>query len=130
MLQGGQWSRLFWGTILHDDTKHLYYNMSSLLFKGVQLEPAMGSVGFAFLIAELWIMCSVTYCWLKWGAYMFTGAWNDEAVTSYNTALVGLSGNDAIAPNVVRGCGLGPARSAASCSCSCSRSSCMHMRRV
>ena len=67
-VQRGEWGRLFWGTVLHADAMHLYYNMSSLLFKGVQLEPALGSVGFGLLITELWVLCSVLYCAVQWGS--------------------------------------------------------------
>jgi hypothetical protein len=30
---GGQWGRLFWSPFLHGDNMHLYFNMSSLLWK-------------------------------------------------------------------------------------------------
>lgn len=29
----GQWARLLWAPLLHADSLHLYYNMSSLLWK-------------------------------------------------------------------------------------------------
>jgi rhomboid domain-containing protein 1 len=91
-LQGGQWNRLFWGTIMHSDTMHLYYNMSSLLFKGMQLEPALGSVGFALLVAELWLSFSLLYCGLIWAAYHVTGGWSSDVVRLYHGNLIGFSG--------------------------------------
>lgn len=48
-----EWHRLLWFPILHYDYAHLYYNILSLLWKGSQLEPRMGSVGFGGLILEL-----------------------------------------------------------------------------
>ena len=33
MLQDKQWPRLFWSAFLHADEMHLFYNMSSLLWK-------------------------------------------------------------------------------------------------
>ena len=33
MAQGRQWPRLFWSAFLHADEMHLFYNMSSLLWK-------------------------------------------------------------------------------------------------
>lgn len=48
-----QWDRLIWSGLLHADEHHLYYNMASLLWKGAQLEAALGSTGFAALIIEL-----------------------------------------------------------------------------
>ncbi|KAI3424345.1 hypothetical protein D9Q98_009898 [Chlorella vulgaris] len=50
---GGQWGRLFWSPFLHGDNMHLYFNMSSLLWKGSQLEPQLGTLAFARLVAEL-----------------------------------------------------------------------------
>ena len=48
MLQDKQWPRLFWSAFLHADEMHLFYNLSSLLWKvgslpqpqRVRLEPA------------------------------------------------------------------------------------------
>lgn len=56
ILKGGQWSRLFWSAWIHADEYHLYYNMSSLLWKGVRLESRMGSAAFAALTAELLVL--------------------------------------------------------------------------
>lgn len=64
-MQNGAWDRLFWGVVLHADEWHLYYNMSSLLWKGLQLETSLGSARFAALMLELWASCSLLLC----GAY-------------------------------------------------------------
>ncbi|KAI8465161.1 MAG: hypothetical protein J3K34DRAFT_461543 [Monoraphidium minutum] len=53
VLQGGQWSRLFWSAWMHADEYHLYYNLSSLLWKGARLEARLGPARFAALTAEL-----------------------------------------------------------------------------
>jgi hypothetical protein len=66
---------------------------SSLLFKGVQLEPALGSTRFALLVGELWLSGAVMYCGLNWGAYKMLGHRNAAVVGSYRrTVLVGFSG--------------------------------------
>lgn len=57
-----QWARFFWAPFLHADSLHLYYNMSSLLWKGSQLEPALGSLPFARLVAELALVSNALYC--------------------------------------------------------------------
>jgi membrane associated rhomboid family serine protease len=44
------------------DDYHLYYNMGSLLWKGVQLEPELGPLHFAALIAELWLVSGLLLC--------------------------------------------------------------------
>jgi membrane associated rhomboid family serine protease len=46
----------------HADEYHLYYNMSSFLWKGVQLEPAMGALRYSLLLAELWLVSGALLC--------------------------------------------------------------------
>ena len=80
-LQGGQIARLLWSAMLHASELHIFYNMSSLLWKvstcpcflslsthvysprhrtqGGQLETSLGSVRFAVLVAELLITCQL-----------------------------------------------------------------------
>ncbi|KAJ9513011.1 hypothetical protein QJQ45_029214 [Haematococcus lacustris] len=64
----GEWSRLLWSAFLHLDDMHLYYNMASLLVKGVQLEQRLGSLRFAGLVAELVVLAhglmALACCWL------------------------------------------------------------------
>jgi rhomboid domain-containing protein 1 len=45
--------RLFLSGFLHADDMHLYYNMVSLLWKGVKLEGTMGSLRFGIMMAFL-----------------------------------------------------------------------------
>lgn len=47
------WKRLFTAALFHVDDTHLYYNMVSLLYKGSQLEPSMGSANFAGMLTVL-----------------------------------------------------------------------------
>lgn len=58
---GREWGRFFWAPWLHADEMHLFYNMSSLLWKGSQLEPRLGSLGFLRLVAELALTSSALY---------------------------------------------------------------------
>lgn len=65
----GEWWRLIWSAFLHLDDTHLYYNMTSLLIKGVQLERQLGSMRFAGLLAELLLVShgvmAVVCTWLS-----------------------------------------------------------------
>ncbi|WIA19520.1 hypothetical protein OEZ85_004129 [Tetradesmus obliquus] len=56
IFQNRQWSRVLWAALLHADEMHLYYNMSSLVYKGVLLERRFGSVRFAALLGELLLL--------------------------------------------------------------------------
>jgi membrane associated rhomboid family serine protease len=61
------WNRLFLSSIIHADDIHLYYNMLSLLWKGINLETALGSTQFFYLvmfslIVSHSLMVLMTYC--------------------------------------------------------------------
>ena len=47
--EGAEVKRLIISGFLHADDRHLYYNMTSLLWKGSQLEPQLGTVKFSAL---------------------------------------------------------------------------------
>ncbi|KAG5186730.1 hypothetical protein JKP88DRAFT_309038 [Tribonema minus] len=48
--------RLFGSALIHGDDLHLWYNMGSLLMKGVSLETTMGTPAFALLVVFLWAL--------------------------------------------------------------------------
>lgn len=56
VVERGEWKRLFLSGFLHADAMHVYYNMSSLLWKGLQLERLYGSVGFGLLVGEMLVL--------------------------------------------------------------------------
>lgn len=61
-----QWARLVLGTLLHADDMHLYFNMVSLLWKGVTLEKKFKSQYFAFLLGVFTVLTSLTLVGLNW----------------------------------------------------------------
>eukprot|EP00123_Amoebidium_parasiticum_P020343 comp4797_c0_seq1/m.933 comp4797_c0_seq1/g.933 ORF comp4797_c0_seq1/g.933 comp4797_c0_seq1/m.933 type:complete len:374 (-) comp4797_c0_seq1:271-1392(-) len=61
ILRRGQWYRLFLSAFLHGDDYHLYYNMSSLAWKGLILEPRYGPVRYAATIAALVVLSGAFY---------------------------------------------------------------------
>ncbi|ELT92325.1 hypothetical protein CAPTEDRAFT_180450 [Capitella teleta] len=46
----GDWKRLFLASFYHLDEWHLYFNMVSMLWKGVNLERRLGSAYFAYMV--------------------------------------------------------------------------------
>ncbi|MEW5296979.1 MAG: hypothetical protein WDW36_000220 [Sanguina aurantia] len=88
VIRDGQWGRLGWSAFLHLDDTHLYYNMCSLLVKGIQLEPRYGSVGFALLVAEL---LGLSHCLVAGGAYLLAGSMRDYRFLYHNTRMAGFS---------------------------------------
>lgn len=63
----GEWARLLWSPFLHADHLHLYYNLSSFLWKGAQLEPRLGPLPFLRLVAELALVSQLLYVGLAVG---------------------------------------------------------------
>lgn len=82
-----QWSRLVFGTLVHVDDMHLYFNMASLLWKGVILERKFKSQYFCFLLAVFTVLTSLTLVGINW---LMSVLLNDR---SYElTCAVGFSG--------------------------------------
>lgn len=61
-----QWARLILGTLLHADDMHLYFNMISLLWKGVTLEKRFKSQYFGFMLAVFTFLTSLTFVAINW----------------------------------------------------------------
>ncbi|GJN06339.1 hypothetical protein PR202_ga24061 [Eleusine coracana subsp. coracana] len=53
IIEYGDWMRFFLSPFYHLSETHLFYNMTSLLWKGIQLETSMGSAEFASMVAAL-----------------------------------------------------------------------------
>ena len=59
---GSQWGRIWTACFFHLSDMHLYFNMSSLLYKGRILEGNLGSEEFGKLIAVLATSCGQYQC--------------------------------------------------------------------
>ncbi|XP_062196882.1 rhomboid-like protein 14, mitochondrial [Phragmites australis] len=53
IMKYGDLTRFFLSAFYHLSETHLFYNMTSLLWKGIQLETSMGSTKFASMVAAL-----------------------------------------------------------------------------
>lgn len=79
--------RMILSQLAHGDDMHLYFNMVSLIYKGIKLERAFGSLYFAYLVAVFTGATSLTYVGLS---EMLTNLFMDD---SYRTSCaVGFSG--------------------------------------
>lgn len=58
VLRGQLW-RLLLAPVAHASDYHLAYNLSSMLWKGHNLERRHGSVGFALMLAVIWVLAGV-----------------------------------------------------------------------
>ncbi|XP_069753392.1 rhomboid-related protein 4 isoform X2 [Narcine bancroftii] len=59
------WKRLFYSPFHHADDWHLYFNMVSMLYKGIRLEQRLGSNWFAYMLSVFSVLTGVTYLVLE-----------------------------------------------------------------
>lgn len=59
------WQRLLLAPFHHADDWHLYYNMISMLWKGIMLERKLKSIWFAYTIAVFSVLIGVVYMLLE-----------------------------------------------------------------
>ncbi|XP_007894454.1 rhomboid-related protein 4 [Callorhinchus milii] len=59
------WSRLFYSPFHHADDWHLYFNMVSMLWKGLKLERKLGSNWFAYMLLVFSVVTGLTYLLLE-----------------------------------------------------------------
>ncbi|XP_060098680.1 rhomboid-related protein 4 [Heteronotia binoei] len=59
------WHRLYLSPLHHADDWHLYFNMVSLLWKGIKLERRLGSPWFGYIIALFSLLVGVVYMILE-----------------------------------------------------------------
>ncbi|XP_024420050.1 rhomboid-related protein 4 isoform X1 [Desmodus rotundus] len=63
--QEKDWQRLLLSPFHHADDWHLYFNMVSMLWKGIQLERRLGSRWFAYVITTFSLLTGVVYLVLE-----------------------------------------------------------------
>jgi rhomboid domain-containing protein 1 len=83
------WDRLFLSSIIHADDVHLYYNMLSLCWKGIQLETMLGSKEFLVLILFSLVVSHSIMVFMSYFLYQFMSF--DGYMSGYTTCAVGFS---------------------------------------
>lgn len=81
------WNRLLLSPFHHADDMHLYFNMASLLWKGIKLERKLGGAWFAYLLSVFSLLTGLVYLLLEAGLTHMT----DDSSYSLQCA-VGFSG--------------------------------------
>ena len=87
VIEYGQYQRLFLHSFFHVDTWHLYYNMASLLWKGLKLERKIGSSRLLIFTLISSVMVSILYILV---AVSLT--WYNPYDSTYGSCAVGFSG--------------------------------------
>ncbi|XP_043301239.1 rhomboid-related protein 4 isoform X2 [Cervus elaphus] len=65
------WQRLLLSPLHHADDWHLYFNMASMLWKGIHLERRLGSRWFAYVIVTFSLLTGVVYLFLEFALAEF-----------------------------------------------------------
>ncbi|XP_037402236.1 rhomboid-related protein 4 isoform X2 [Pygocentrus nattereri] len=68
----GDWYRLLLSPFHHVDDWHLYFNMVSLLWKGIKLETRLGGAWFAYLLSVFSLLTGLVYLLLEAGLAQLT----------------------------------------------------------
>lgn len=63
--QQKDWQRLLLSPLHHADDWHLYFNMVSMLWKGIKLERRLGSRWFGYIITTFSLLTGVVYLLLQ-----------------------------------------------------------------
>lgn len=84
-----QWNRVLLSGFMHAHDQHLYYNMLSLCWKGINLETTLGSDVFLMiavysLVVSHILVVLTSYCLVEYGNYNHYSA-------EYSTCMVGYS---------------------------------------
>ena len=69
--QQKDWQRLLLSPLHHADDWHLYFNMASMLWKGIHLERRLGSRWFAYIIVTFSLLTGVVYLFLEFALAEF-----------------------------------------------------------
>lgn len=86
VMEYGQYERIILNAYFHVDSWHLYYNMASLLWKGLQLERKIGSSRLLIFILISNVMTSLLYI----AVAILLGYFN-QYDSSYGSCAVGFS---------------------------------------
>lgn len=84
MSLGFPYNRLFLSALIHATDMHLYGNMTSLLWKGCNLERIYGGKRFLFLVVYSWFMSHILLVLLSYFLYKYIYVY-DEYSSGYNT---------------------------------------------
>ncbi|XP_076831961.1 rhomboid-related protein 4 isoform X2 [Brachyhypopomus gauderio] len=88
----GDWYRLLLSPFHHADDWHLYFNMVSLLWKGVKLERRLGSPWFAYLLSVFSLLTGLVYLLLEAGLSELTEdpSYSMQCAVGFSGVLFGL----------------------------------------
>ncbi|XP_057206791.1 rhomboid-related protein 4 [Triplophysa rosa] len=86
------WYRLLLSPFHHVDDMHLYFNMASLLWKGIKLERNLGGPWFAYLLSVFSVLTGLVYLLLEVGLTRVTedSSYSLQCAVGFSGVLFGL----------------------------------------
>lgn len=86
------WYRLLLSPFHHVDDMHLYFNMASLLWKGINLERKLGGPWFAYLLSVFSVLTGLVYLLLEMGLTHMTedSSYSLQCAVGFSGVLFGL----------------------------------------
>ncbi|XP_043114189.1 rhomboid-related protein 4 [Puntigrus tetrazona] len=86
------WSRLLLSPFHHADDMHLYFNMASLLWKGIKLERKLGGPWFGYLLSVFSLLTGLVYLLLETGLTHMTedSSYSLQCAVGFSGVLFGL----------------------------------------
>uniref|UniRef100_A0A9R1SQ03 Rhomboid domain containing 1 n=2 Tax=Cyprinus carpio TaxID=7962 RepID=A0A9R1SQ03_CYPCA len=86
------WRRLLLSPFHHVDDMHLYFNMASLLWKGINLERKLGGAWFAYLLSVFSVLTGLVYLLLETGLTHMTedSSYSLQCAVGFSGVLFGL----------------------------------------
>ncbi|ROL45173.1 Rhomboid-related protein 4, partial [Anabarilius grahami] len=86
------WGRLLLSPFHHVDDMHLYFNMASLLWKGIKLEKKLGGAWFAYLLSVFSLLTGLVYLLLETGLTKMTedSSYSLQCAVGFSGVLFGL----------------------------------------
>ncbi|KAA0702213.1 Rhomboid-related protein 4 [Triplophysa tibetana] len=86
------WYRLLLSPFHHVDDMHLYFNMASLLWKGINLERKLGGPWFAYLLSVFSVLTGLAYLLLEVGLTHVTkdSSYSLQCAVGFSGVLFGL----------------------------------------
>ncbi|XP_053363653.1 rhomboid-related protein 4 isoform X3 [Clarias gariepinus] len=88
----GDWHRLLLCPFHHVDDLHLYFNMASLIWKGINLERRLGTAWFAYVLSVFSLLTGLVYLLLEAGLTEITGdySFSMQCAVGFSGVLFGL----------------------------------------
>jgi rhomboid domain-containing protein 1 len=83
------WNRLLGSSLIHANDMHLYYNMLSLSWKGINLERKLGSAQFLWLVVFSLVVSHSLLFIMTYVLYHFAGF--DDYSSGFNICAIGFS---------------------------------------